>query len=183
MPGTLIDDVLPEFDFGSRHTRRVAASPAEVARATERYRLDRDSSMSVRLLIRIRGLRIPRGPVREALTGTGFAVLAERPGEEIVAGTTGRFWAIREQANMEAPADVRAFRAFTRPGWAKGAVALRFEPRPDGSTNLVTETRVRCSDVAARGRFALYWALINVFSGWIRRDLLRGIARLAEAGG
>ena len=99
MPGTLIDDVLPEFDFGSRHTRRVAASPADVARATERYRIDRDSSLPVRLLFRIRGLRIPPGSVREALTGAGFAVLAERPGEEIVAGTTGRFWAIREQAN------------------------------------------------------------------------------------
>jgi hypothetical protein len=181
MPGTLIDEVLPRFDFGSRHTRRVAASPAEVARATERYRIDRDASLPVRSLFLMRGLGIPRGSVREVLTGGGFAVLGERPGEEIVAGTTGRFWAIREQANMEAPADVEAFWAFARPGWAKGAMTIRFEPLDDGSTNLVTETRVRCSDLAARKRFALYWALISVFSGWIRRDLLRGIARLAEA--
>ena len=58
MPGTLIDEILPEFDFGSRHARRVAASPEAVARATERYRVDRDSSLPVRLLFQSRG---PRG--------------------------------------------------------------------------------------------------------------------------
>lgn len=179
-PTTLLDEVLPDFDHRSRHERHVLASPEDVARAIERYHLGRNASPLVRSLFRLRGLRIASGSVREALAGSGFTVLAERPGEEIVVGTTGRFWTLREQANMEAPLDLRAFQAFARPGWAKAAATLRVEPREDGSATLVTETRVRCVDDRARRRFAPYWTLIRAFSGWIRRDLLRGIARIAE---
>ena len=112
--------------------------------------------------------------------GSGFTVLAERPGVEMVAGTTGQFWALREQAHMEAPLDLQAFRAFDRPGWAQGAMSIRVERLLDGSTHLMTETRVRCVDHAARRRFAIYWLFIKVFSGWLRRDFLRRIARIAE---
>ena len=132
------------------------------------------------LLFRLRGVRLPPGSIRDVLVGSGFTVLAERPGVEMVAGTTGQFWALREQAHMEAPADLEAFRAFDRPGWAQGAISLRIEPLGDGSTRLSTETRVRCVDDEARRRFAIYWLLIRVFSGWLRRDFLRKIARIAE---
>jgi len=173
---TLRDEVLHEFDVRSRHTRRVAATPARVAEAVDGVRLGGAAS----LLVRIRGLRLPSGPIREVLTGSGFTVLAERPGFELVAGTNGRFWALREQAHMEAPVDLQAFRAFDRPGWAQGAVSLRIEPLEDGSTEVTTETRVRCVDGAARRRFAAYWLLIRVFSGWLRRDFLTSVARIAE---
>ncbi|MGH2723444.1 MAG: hypothetical protein ACRDI0_04115 [Actinomycetota bacterium] len=173
---TLLDEVLPEFDFRSRHAVRVDAPPDWVAQAVDYVRPSRAAS----LLLKIRGLRIPSGPIRDALTGSGFTVLAERPGLEMVAGTTGRFWKLREQAHMEAPLDLQAFRTFDRPGWAQGAVSLRIEPRDDGSTDVMTETRVRCVDDAARRRFAIYWVFIKVFSGWLRRDLLGRIARIAE---
>lgn len=81
---------------------------------------------------------------------------------------------------MEAPRDLQAFRAFDRPGWAQGAMSIRIEGLKDGSTYLVTETRVRCTDDTARRRFAVYWTFIKVFSGWLRRDFLRRIARIAE---
>jgi hypothetical protein len=176
---TALDEVLPDYDFRSRHGRSVAAEPEALWWAVERYQLDRDGSLLVRSLFRLRGLPVPRGTLRDALGGAAFSLVAERTGEEIVAATTGRFWAIRERANMEAPHDPDTFRAFDRPGWAKGAVSIRIEPQDDDATNLVTETRVRCVDDRARRNFAVYWMLINVFSGWIRRDMLRGIARLA----
>jgi hypothetical protein len=176
----LIDEVLPEFDVRTRHSRHVAASPESVWRAVERYDLSRDGSLPVRALFRLRGLPAPRGSSREMLAGFGFVVLAERPGEEIVAGITGRFWVLRERGNLERPADLEAFKAFHRPGWAKGVMSIGVEPLDDGSTNLVTETRVQCLDRRARLRFALYWTLIDVFSGWIRRDMLRAMARSAE---
>jgi hypothetical protein len=172
----LLDEVLPQFDFRSRHARRVHATPERAAEAVNRCRLSGAASV----LARIRGLHLPSGPIRDVLTGSGFIVLAERPGLEMVAGTTGQFWALREQAHMEAPLDLQAFRAFERPGWAQAAVWLRIEPREDGSTDVTTETRVRCVDDAARRRFAIYWLLIKVFSGWLRRDFLRRIARVAE---
>jgi hypothetical protein len=178
----LLAEVMPECDFLSRHSRRVAAPPEAVWSAVEQYDPSRDASLPVRSLVRLRGLRVPGASIRETLDGYGFALLAERPGEEIVFGTTGRFWAVRERSNMEPPADLDAFEAFDRPGWAKGAISIRVERLDHGSTNLVTATGVQCVDEHARRRFALYWALINVFSGWIRRDMLRAMARLAERG-
>ncbi len=173
---TLLDEVLPQFDFRSRHARHVAATPERVAEAVNGVRLRGAAS----LLMRIRGLHIPSGPIRDALAGSGFTVLAERPGAELVAGTTGQFWALHEQAHMEAPLDLHAFRAFDRLGWAQGAISIRIERLEGGSTELITETRVRCVDDRARRRFALYWLLIKVFSGWLRRDFLRKVARIAE---
>jgi hypothetical protein len=174
---TLLDEVLPEFDFRIRHERRVDAPPEWVAEAVDVFRLGRAAS----LLFKIRGVRLPFGSIRDVLTRSGFTVLAEHPGVEMVAGTNGQFWALREQAHMEAPPDLDSFRAFDRPGWAQGAISLRIEPLMDGSkTRLSTETRVRCVDDAARRRFTIYWTLIRVFSGWLRRDFLRKIARIAE---
>ena len=173
---SLLDEVLPEFDFRSHHARRVDAPPEGVADAINAFRLGGAGS----LLMRIRGLHIPTGSIREVLVRSDFTVLAEDPGIEMVAGTTGQFWALREQAHMEAPADLEAFQGFDRPGWAQGAMSLRIERLDDGSTRLVTETRVRCVDDTARRRFAIYWFFIQGFSAWLRRDLLRGIARIAE---
>jgi hypothetical protein len=177
---SLLAEAMPECDFRSRHSRRVEAPPEAVWRAVERYDPSRDAGFPVRTLFRLRGLRVPRGTIREALSGYGFAALAESR-DEIVLGTTGRFWAIRERANLERPVDLETFMAFDRPGWAKGAISIRTERLDDGSTNLLTETRVQCMDERARHRFAFYWTLINVFSGWIRRDMLRAIARIAES--
>ena len=178
---TLLDQVLPEFDVRTRHNWLVAAPPEAVWKAIDRYDVRRDTSIAARALFRLRGLRIPGGSLREALPPAGFTILAERPGEEIVAGTTGRFWALREQANMEAPADLEAFRAFARPGWAKGVFSIRVEPRDQGWSKLMTETRVQCVDDVARRRFAVYWRVIDFFSGWLRRNLLRRLGRMAEA--
>ena len=177
---TLLDEILPDFDHRSRHDRHVLASPEAVAGAVERYRLDRDTSPLVRALFRLRGLGVPSGSLRDALTSSGFGVLAERPGEEVVVGTIGKFWALREKDYMEAPRGLEDFHTFTPPGWAKGVMTIRVEPRTDGTSTLVTETRVLCPDHESRRRFAPYWAVIKVFSGLIRHDLLRGIARLAE---
>jgi hypothetical protein len=177
---TLLDEVLPEFDYRSRHDRHVLASPDVVASAVERYDVGRDASPLVRLLFRLRGLKVPSGSLRDALTGSGFGVLAERPGEEVVVGTIGRFWALREQDYLERPRGLEDFHAFSPPGWAKGAMTVRVEARDDGSSTLVTETRVLCVDDHARRRFAPYWAFVRVFSGCIRRDFLGGIARIAE---
>ena len=176
----LIDEVLPEVDYRSSHERHVHAPADRVAAAVERYVVGRDSSHLVRLMFRMRGLKIRPGPIRDVLGRSGFTVIAERPGEEVVAGTFGRFWTLREQANMQAPLDLEDFHSFDRPGWAKGAMAIRVEPLEDGTSILKTETRVLCTDERARRRFAPYWAFIRVFSGWIRRDLLSGIARIAE---
>jgi hypothetical protein len=74
------------------------------------------------------------------------------------------------------------FVAFDEPGWVKVAMDLRVEPER-GGTRILTETRVLATDAVARRSFGAYWLLIRAGSGLIRRDLLRGIARRAEASG
>ncbi len=180
MSSYLLDEVIPDYDVEILHVIEVEAPPDAVTRAMESFRLDRDASIASRLLFRLRGLPVPDGTLREALDALGFRVLAERPGEEIVVGTMGRFWALAERANIGAPADLAAFRGFDRPVSAVGAMSLRWERLPRGRSLLSTETRVRCTDAAGRRRFRMYWKFIRPFSGLIRRDLLRGIASRAE---
>ena len=53
-------------------------------------------------------------------------------------------------------------------------------PTDEGSL-LATETRVRCTDDAARRSFARYWRVVRPFSGLIRTEALRAIRRTAES--
>ena len=181
--GTLLDTLLPTFDFGHRHALTVAAPPARVFAAAESFRVGEDSSWLVQLLFRLRGLGpTPPGTTRRALAQEGFTVLAEAAGEEVVFGIAGRFWTVDERRNLITVPDARAFIAFAEPGTAKAVMSLRVTPRPDGTTCLTTETRVACVDAAAYWRFAPYWLLIKPFSACIRRDMLQAIARRALAG-
>jgi hypothetical protein len=176
----LLDEIIPTWHFGNHHQIVVDAPSDRVAQAIESLRYDRDASWLVRLFFRARGLDLPNGPTpREALTATGFSVLAERPGREIVFGIAGKFWAPREMANLVRVSDAAAFEAFAVPGQAKGAMNLRVEPLDDGRTLLSTETRVLCTDRRARMLFAIYWTLIRIPSALIRVDMLRSIARHA----
>ncbi|MGH2725695.1 MAG: hypothetical protein ACRDKS_01840 [Actinomycetota bacterium] len=178
----LLGEIIPTWHFGN-HTKIVVASPADrVAEALETANLDRDASWLVRALFRARGLSFPTGPTaRDALTASGFSVLGERPGREIVFGIAGKFWAPREMANLVRVPDARAFEEFARPGQAKAAMNFRVEPLEEGRTLLGTETRVWCTDRRARLLFGIYWTLIRIPSGLIRVDMLRAIARRATS--
>jgi hypothetical protein len=180
LTASLLDRLMPEFDFRSRHTLVVAAPADAVAAAVSSYRMEEGGSPLVRALFRVRGLEPVRGTLRSALTARGFRVLAEEPGQEVVFGIAGRFWAVRELRALVVLDDAEAFAAYTEPGSAKAALSLQIQPWP-GGTRLSTETRVKCVDSRGYRRFALYWALIKPFSGWIRRDVLRGIAERARA--
>jgi hypothetical protein len=182
MTEMLLDQIIPTWQFGNRHQIVVAAPADRVLDAVESIRLDRDASWFVRALFRARGLSLPTGPTpRSALTASGFSVLGERPGREIVFGIAGKFWAPREMANLTRVPDARAFVEFAEPGQAKGAINFRVDPLDDGRTLLATETRVWCTDLRARLLFSAYWTLIRIPSGWIRTDMLRAIARRATS--
>ncbi len=181
--GMLLDRILPEFDFRNRHAIIVAAPVACVAEALETSPPLSESSAVVRLLLRLRGLTpsSEASSLRASMTGRGFTVLAERPGEEFVLGIAGRFWAFDEAGNLLSLPDAKAFTEFNQPGTAKAAVNVRLEALSAGTTRLSTETRVKCVDGTAHRRFMFYWALIKPFSGWIRREMLRSIQRRALA--
>src|SRR5438309_608815 len=109
----------------------------------------------------------------------GFALLEERPGEELVLGTAGRLW--RARGELCATSPVR-FRAPAPSGTAKAAWNFEVGLRADSATELRTETRVLCADVTTRRRFRAYWTLIRPFSGLIRQEMLAAVRSAAESG-
>jgi hypothetical protein len=94
--------------------------------------------------------------------------MAATPEQELVLGTSGRFWELRARPRTQPD-----------PGGAVAAMAFLLEDKRGGIL-LTTETRVAVEDRAARRRFAFYWVVIRIGSGLIRRDLLHAVRRRAE---
>lgn len=189
----LLDDWMPESDVRASHATCIAASPERVY--TCLWTTDFDHWGLTRALYALRALptvaaapreswrrvraelRPHRVTLKDVLAG-GFTVLGERPGEEIVLGTVGRFWRARGELCASSPA---RFREPAPPGTAKAAWSFAVARRAGGGTELRTETRVLCADMATRRRFRAYWLLIRPFSGLIRREMLAAVRSAAEA--
>lgn len=176
---TLLDELLPEFDVAAQYGTLVHATPATVYRAL--WRADLGALPLTRWLLRLRGIPPQaRGATLRDLTRRGFALLGERPGEEVVLGTMWRFWLLR---GALAPATRGDFASELPPGIARAAWGFRVVDAGGGTAALTTETRVHCADARTRRRFRLYWTLVGPASGWIRREMLRAVRRQAEQGG
>lgn len=169
-----LDHHLPCFDFAERHAARVGA-PIEQVYPIARH-LDFNASWTTRTLFRLRGL--PTADLRlDAMLadGPGFAIIEERPPQELLIGLMSR------GARPVAIESAEAFRAFAPEQGLK--IAWNFFLTPaEGGTEVSTETRVQCLGTATRRLFRLYWLAIRPFSGWIRREMLRILKRQAEAG-
>lgn len=126
-----------------------------------------------------RAFRASAGTFPEKLVRFGFTKLDEVSEQELVFGIAGRFWCWNGDLRPLAGRD--AFVAFAEDGCVKAAWNLRIDDAGGGSCTLSTETRIVYFGPAARRKFRLYWTLVGPFSGFIRRALLRGVRRRAEA--
>jgi hypothetical protein len=115
----------------------------------------------------------------EALLRSGFVLLEEQPGRELVLGLVGRFWRL-DGGIVRMTAET--FGSFDAPGYARAVWNFTVAPAGEGTVQLATETRVRCTDAAARRRFLRYWRLVAPFSGLTRMEMLRVVRRDAESG-
>ena len=117
-------------------------------------------------------------PLVDVATRTSFLRLAADPGREFVMG-----------AVVMAPPGVRlvgastpaAFKALTRPGFAKASMSFLVVPQGPEWCLLKTETRVHATDPASRDVFSRYWTVITPGSRLIRMMWLRAIKIRAEA--
>lgn len=181
---TTLGDLLPVAHFRERHERRIAAPAPAVWAALHELRLA-DSPLARMLLdlrtlpARLTGRDQPRMVTDRFLDAGPLPLLAVEPNRTIVAGGVIQPWKLRGGATPPS-LDATALRAFDKPGWVKCGVDFVLEA--DGhATVLSTETRVQATDRGTRVRFGLYWMLIRAGSGLIRRELLRSVARRAEA--
>lgn len=176
-----IDQFLPTHDVSASYQIRINAPPAVVYRCL--LRSDFNQLWVVRLLMTIRtGKRQPRNRVPhdlpQRLQGTGFVILGDIPGQELVVGVAGKFW--RPDGGRCLDLTAGDFGEFARPGYAKAAWNFRFRTESGESTLLSTETRIKCFGRAALWKFRFYWSLISPFSGLIRMAILRDVKAKAE---
>ncbi len=174
-----------------REIDRIAVA-AEAGRAYALIRnVDLQQLRFIRLLFGLRALperltgvfrRQPAAPAGSRIdditrSGSGFLLLGEAPGKEVVIGSAGKFW----QPKIEfARVTSETFTAFAEPGYGKLAWCFRVEPREGGGCWISVELRVGATDAEALARFRPYWRLIGRFSRAIRRGLLRRV--LADLG-
>jgi hypothetical protein len=176
-----IDEFLPTYDFSAAYEIPINA-PISVAYECL-LRSNFCDVWLVRLLMSIRsGKRLPRNrtpaDLGQRLQGTGFVILAEALGEELVIGVAGQFWRPDGGRCMELTA--KGFAGFSRPGFAKAAWNFKLREESPQSTVLSTETRIKCFG-AALGKFRLYWSLVRPFSGLLRKAILKQVKTEAES--
>lgn len=183
-PPMAIDGVIPGYQFGESHEIRVAAPPARVMAAARAV-----TAREIRLFLLLTWLRSPRLPGRgqesivnpeadrpllDVALRTGFVLLREEPGREIV------FGAVVCCGTGVPPRSAQEFQALDG-SVARAVMNFHVEDLGDGTSRLVTQTRVAASDRAAERRFAAYWRMIYPGSALIRVMWLRAIRDRAEA--
>ena len=179
----LVDRFLPEYDEVEHHEAAVDAPPDRTYQAVKEVDLAR--SPIVLALLAARGLpHLFTGTVKpkrrltlDDILASGFVVLAEEPGRELVLGVVGKFW--RPGSGVHR-IEASEFTAFDQPGCSKAVWNFQVTDRPGGGSTVSTETRVASTDADARRNFGWYWRLIGPFSALIRRIVLGQIKRDAE---
>ena len=162
-------DVVPRADVVEVHALEVGSAPeAAVAAALA---VTAAEAPLLRRLFLLRGIRARADlPVWEAMQRAGFVAAGEATLAAVVPP-----WRPRGAIRAGDPDLQGGLRGFAEPGWAVVAVDFRAE-----EGRLVTETRVRCTDAAARRRFRAYWLVVRPFSGLVRRSWLAAAKRRAE---
>jgi hypothetical protein len=178
----MLDLLLPTYQHRERHSRYIAACPADVWNAVERVRWAELALARPLLALRALPARLTRTVPpwqrsRPIVHNLPIPLIVERPGTELVFAGALRPW---PRGDRPPPAlDRYRFPGFFEPGWVKVAMDIRLARERTG-TRLSTETRIQATDRRARRAFAAYWLLIRPGSGLVRRELLRAIARRAE---
>jgi hypothetical protein len=182
-PGTLLDQAMPAWDVAEHHQRQVAA--------------DLDTVWAALLGTPMGDLPVTRALMRVRTFGRGTQGPPERTVvEALPPGEISRQAPRQLLLGLVAPVrlrysstDLPVLRAATvaelqRPlpdGWVRIATDFRLVAAGAGITTLSTDTRVLASGPRAKRAFRAYWLAVGWGSGLVRRELLRAVARWAEA--
>jgi hypothetical protein len=184
---TALDQFLPRYDFNEVHSVIVKASPEKTLAAAKALTPSELSPLVGTLLglrdlpSRLTGRTGPTlaktKPFLDQILEGDFILLADGI-DEVVFGLIGQFWKLvgERRAGVTTPNE---FINFHQTDFAKVASNLRVQAA-DGYTLLSTETRIGAPDARTRRKFAFYWRIISMGSGWIRILWLNAIKRRAE---
>jgi hypothetical protein len=184
---TELDAFVPAYQFNEIHSIEIHAPRERVYQALQTVTADEVSLYRTLTWLRRFGhsggesmLNPAAGaPLLEVAKRSGFLLLAEEPGREIVLGT-----AVLTPRGFRAKRDPTPedFKSLQQPGLALAAMGFLVEDAGPGVCLLSTETRIHATDDSALRRFARYWRVIYPGSALLRRSWLRAIKRRAESG-
>ena len=181
-----LDDWMPRWQVGERHTLEVAAAPDKVFSAIRAVRAD--EILLFRTLIAIRRCGQSGGPesimnapeekpLLDVATQTTFLLLEEEAPREVVVGTV---IAAPHGALASRRLTPDLFRETLPPGVVLATMNFVVLSRTDGGSTVSTETRIYANSASALRQFGIYWRLIHPGSDIIRRMWLRAIKQRAE---
>jgi hypothetical protein len=179
---TVLDDIMPEYQFFERHSARIHARPEQVMQAIRQSTFGDMKSLVTLLKIRGAALRIDDTGgflqdkrVLDAFSASGYLFGGSE--HEIVMFGVGNVRAIRrlEVRTLQEFADYR------EQGAVKMAFDFNVEEAGEGWSTISTETRVLALDDFTRRGMGRYWRLIVPGSGLLRLQWLEGIKKRAES--
>lgn len=179
-----LDQFMPSYDVVERHHVRVAA-PADVTFAAA-CDIDMLQSPFIRAIFKTRQLVMggtedddsgrPRGVV-PFMKATGWTVLADTPGRELVFGSVTQPWMANPKFR---PIPAETFSAFVEPDCVKIVLSVRADAIGPGVSEFRSETRAVGTDRAARTKFRRYWSLVAPGVVLIRRLMMTPVKTEAE---
>ena len=186
----ILDKFLPKYEFNEIHTVMVDAPPDRVFTALKKLTPAELSPLIFWMLdirslpAKLMGESFPSlarqsKPFLDQMYEGGFVPLAEEPDSEIVFGLVGQFWKPTGGVEPHIP-NPQAFLDFDDPAFAKVAANLAVTVDGEGRTHCSTETRIHVPDPRTRRKFAFYWRIISMGSGWIRVLWLKAIRKKAQ---
>lgn len=182
---TKIDDWMPRWQVGERHTIHMAATPERVFSAIHAVRADEIFLFRTLIAIRRCGQTGPESimnppeekPLLDVATQTTFLLLEEEPARELVVGTVIAAPRAERASGRLTP---ELFRKTLRPGVVLATMNFQVAADEQGGSSVSTETRIFANAPFALRQFAVYWRIIHPGSDIIRRTWLRAIKQRAE---
>jgi hypothetical protein len=188
IPDTLLDRILPEYEFRGIESVLVHSSPEQIMRAFSELRSS-DLPLA-ELLGEIRyapakfnkrqEVPVQSESLAETMQKMGFVTLAEEPNQMVI-GAIGKFHELADQQFVQLQ-NTEEFRRFTHEDYQKLAISLRITGGdPAAGCTVTLEHRTHALSEHARKQFARYWIAIRPGGGLVTRQMLSAVKRHAEA--
>ena len=171
----LQEKYLPQADVSRSESIEIVAPLEKVFPIVET--LNFEKSKIIYWLFKLRGIPVPESLSLEGLERINFVKLETILNREIMIGLIGQFWTPTGRLKRFKPEE---FVNLNQLSDAKATWNFELIQIDDSRTRLYTETRIFCPTAETKRKFKRYWKVIQPFSSWIRREILRAIKKQAE---
>lgn len=172
----LQDKYLSQADICKTASIEIKAPIGNVYPVVEK--LDFSRSTIIYWLFKLRGIPVPESLTLKGLEKINFVKLETIHNREMIIGLIGQFWKPRGKLRKFNPEE---FIRYSHADFLKATWNFELRKINDSKTQLITETKVFCPTQKTKNKFRIYWTIIEPFSSWIRREILKAIKKQAES--